>query len=63
MRRRLLQTAAARALDRVLLWNHYTIPNWYINYHRIAYRNWLRTPDIPPYTLAIRSWWKDPASN
>lgn len=23
------QIAAARALDRVLLWEHYTIPNWY----------------------------------
>jgi microcin C transport system substrate-binding protein len=57
------QVAAARALDRVLLWNHYTIPNWYINYHRIAHRSWLQTPDTPPYSLVIRSWWKDPAAN
>ena len=55
------QVAAARALDRVLLWQHYTIPNWYIDYHRIAYRSWLRTPEIPPYSLSIRSWWQAPA--
>lgn len=57
------QVAATRALDRVLLWNHYTIPNWYINYHRIGYRSWLQTPDIPPYSLVIRSWWKEPAAH
>ncbi|MGH1449157.1 MAG: extracellular solute-binding protein [Pseudomonadaceae bacterium] len=55
------QIAAARALDRVLLWEHYIIPNWYIDYHRIAHRAWLQTPEIPPYSLAIRSWWMDPA--
>ena len=57
------QVAATRALDRVLLWNHYTIPNWYINYHRIAYRTWLQTPNIPPYSLVIRSWWEEPATH
>ncbi|WP_442909129.1 extracellular solute-binding protein [Halopseudomonas sp.] len=55
------QIAAARALDRVLLWEHYIIPNWYIDYHRIAHRAWLQTPEIPPYSLAIRSWWMEPA--
>lgn len=53
------QIGAARALDRVLLWQHYTIPNWYINYHRIAHRRWLKSPETPPYSLAIRSWWID----
>ena len=53
------QIAAARAIDRVLLWEHYTIPNWYINYHRIAHRSTLRSPPTPPYSLAIRSWWMD----
>lgn len=56
------QEAAARALDRVLLWEHYTIPNWHINYHRIAHRHWLRWAATPPYSLAIRSWWIDPAA-
>ena len=31
--------AATRALDRVLLWQHYLIPNWHIRYERIAYWN------------------------
>ena len=53
------QIAAAQAIDRVLLWEHYTIPNWYINYHRIAHRSTLRSPPTPPYSLAIRSWWMD----
>lgn len=51
------QIAAGRALDRVLLWEHYTIPNWYIDYHRVAHRSTLRSPPTPPYSLAIRSWW------
>ena len=29
--------AATRALDRVLLWNHYVIPQWYLQYDRISY--------------------------
>ncbi|MFN3579532.1 MAG: extracellular solute-binding protein [Pseudomonas sp.] len=56
------QIAAAKALDRVLLWEHYTIPNWYIDYHRIAHRQWLRSPETPPYSLAIRTWWIDRSS-
>ena len=56
------QIAAAKALDRVLLWEHYTIPNWYIDYHRIAHRAWLKSPEAPPFSLAIRSWWMDPDS-
>ncbi|TKA90300.1 extracellular solute-binding protein [Halopseudomonas bauzanensis] len=53
------QIAAAKAIDRVLLWEHYTIPNWYINYHRIAHRSTLRSLTTPPYSLSIRSWWID----
>lgn len=55
------QVAATQALDRVLLWEHYTIPNWYINYHRIAHRSWLQNAATPPYSLSIRSWWIDPS--
>lgn len=57
------QVAAARALDRVMLWEHYTIPNWYIDYHRIAHRAWLKSAATPPYSLAIRSWWIDPSAD
>lgn len=51
------QVAAARAIDRVLLWNHYTIPNWHISQHRIAYRNRFAHVTTPPYTLGLRAWW------
>jgi microcin C transport system substrate-binding protein len=46
------QVAAGKALDRVLLWQHYSIPNWYLNYHRLAYRNRLAFVTTPPFTLA-----------
>lgn len=57
------QIAATRALDRVLLWQHYTIPNWYINYHRLAYRNRFAFVTTPPYTLGLRTWWLKPTEN
>ncbi|MET1080148.1 MAG: extracellular solute-binding protein [Pseudomonas sp.] len=54
------QVAATQALDRVLLWQHYSIPNWYLNYHRLAYRNRFAFVTTPPYTLGLRSWWLKP---
>ena len=51
------QVAAGKALDRVLLWQHYSIPNWYLNYHRLAYRNRLAFVITPPYTLGLSAWW------
>ncbi|MNQ57448.1 Oligopeptide-binding protein AppA precursor [compost metagenome] len=51
------QLAAGKALDRVLLWQHYMIPNWYINYHRLAYRNRFAFVTTPPYTLGLNAWW------
>ncbi len=51
------QVAATRALDRVLLWQHYTIPNWYISHHRLAYWNRFAFVATPPYTLGLRTWW------
>ncbi len=54
------QVAAGRALDRTLLWQHYSIPNWYINYHRLAYRNRFAFVTTPPYTLGLRAWWLKP---
>lgn len=51
------QVAAGRALDRVLLAEHYMVPNWYIDYHRIAYRNKFDFIATPPYTLGLRAWW------
>ena len=51
------QIAVTRAIDRILLWNHYTIPNWYIGHHRLAYRNRFAYKTTPPYTLGLRAWW------
>ncbi|KAF0866818.1 extracellular solute-binding protein [Pseudomonas sp. LD120] len=51
------QLAAGRALDRVLLWQHYMIPNWYLNYHRLAYRNRFAFVTTAPYDLGLRAWW------
>ncbi|MER0688276.1 hypothetical protein AAA569_34445, partial [Pseudomonas aeruginosa] len=50
--------AAARALDRTLLWQYYSIPNWYLNSHRLAYRNRFAFVATPPYTLGLRAWWQ-----
>lgn len=50
---------ASRALDRVLLWNYYTIPQWYLDYHRIAYWNHFGQPEQPArLNLAFQTWWK-----
>lgn len=49
---------AARALDRVLLWEHYMIPNWYLGAWRVAYWNKFGRPNvIPPYSLGFQAWW------
>ncbi|WP_462402828.1 extracellular solute-binding protein [Pseudomonas sp. Marseille-QA0332] len=57
------QVAAARALDRVLSWHDYMIPNWYLDNHRLAYRNRFAFVTTPPYTLGLNSWWLKPSEN
>ena len=56
-------TAAARALDRVLMWNYYVIPHWYKGAHTIAYWNKFGRPKIKPRYArgVIDTWWVDPA--
>ncbi len=52
--------ARTRALDRVLLWQHYLIPNWHITKHRIVYWNKFDRPGITPrYALGFYTWWVD----
>jgi microcin C transport system substrate-binding protein len=53
---------ATRALDRVLLWNHYVIPNWYFSGQRVAYWDKFAHPaTIAPYEYKlIDVWWVDP---
>lgn len=51
---------ATHALDRALLWGHYVIPNWHINYYRISYWNKFSKPEIvPKYGLGFFNWWID----
>lgn len=48
----------ARALDRVLLWGHYVIPNYYIDTWRVAYWQHLQRPQqTAPYDFALMTWW------
>lgn len=50
---------AARALDRVLLWNHIVIPHWHLPAWRVLYWNRFGRPDIAPsYNLGLESWWE-----
>ncbi|WP_448204822.1 extracellular solute-binding protein [Azospirillum sp. sgz302134] len=50
--------AAVAALDRVLLWGHYVVPQWYSGVYRVAYWNRLKRPaNLPPYGLAFDAWW------
>lgn len=53
---------ASRALDRVLLFGEYLVPNWYINVHRVAYWNKFGIPDTQPLyydptVWLLKAWW------
>lgn len=49
---------ATRALDRVLLWNHFVIPQWHLSYDRLAYRNVFAQPKvIPDSGTQFMTWW------
>lgn len=58
---------STRALDRVLLWNHYVIPQFYNAEHRIAYWNRFGQPETLPRYISYSAsgfptgWWIDPA--
>ncbi len=53
--------AATRALDRVLLWGHYMIPQWYKGAHHLVYWNKFDRPALKPrYARGIiDTWWVD----
>ena len=55
--------AATRALDRVLLWNHYAIPQWHVRMDRLAYWDRFGIPKHPKYGADVMSWWVDPAKD
>ena len=52
---------ASRSLDRVLLWNHYVIPFYFSNSHRIAHWNKFGYPKTrAKYSVGFpTSWWID----
>jgi microcin C transport system substrate-binding protein len=53
--------AICRALDRVLLWGYYVIPNWYLDKWRVAYWDKFGRPEIvAKYDLGeVETWWYD----
>lgn len=55
-------TAHVHALDRILLWNHYTIPMWHYPKWRIARWSYIERPEtlsgINP--LIASTWWRKP---
>lgn len=56
-----------KVLDRILLWNFYTIPQWHNQSYRILYKNKFAMPEkLPNYGVGVDSWWQsstDSANN
>ena len=53
----------ARALDRVLQWGFYVIPNWHIKTWRVAYSNNIAHPAVTPlYDIGLNTWWMKPGT-
>ncbi|MDN3526372.1 extracellular solute-binding protein [Halomonas sabkhae] len=52
---------AARALDRVLRWGFYVIPQWHLPATRLAFWDKLAWQEpFPQYSLDLDAWWIDP---
>jgi len=56
--------AATHALDRVLLWNHYVVPQFHAPFERMAIWDIYRRPDKLPSRNSsfLRVWWYDEAA-
>ncbi|PCJ98635.1 MAG: hypothetical protein COA45_07930 [Zetaproteobacteria bacterium] len=54
-----------RALDRILLWNHYVIPMWHYPKWRLAYWDTLKRPDTLSHIspMITQTWWSSAAEN
>lgn len=54
-------TAACKALDRVLWYGFYVVPNWYLGGHRLVYYNKFGIPDNLPlyydHIQLLTTWW------
>lgn len=57
-------TAACRALDRVLWYGYYIVPNWFMDGHRLAYHNKFGQPETLPlyynHIDLLMTWWLQP---
>jgi microcin C transport system substrate-binding protein len=55
--------AACRALDRVLWYGYYLVPNWYLPYYRLSYKNVFTMPEKSPLYYypfqLLMTWWLD----
>lgn len=50
-----------RALDRILQWHFFVIPQWHFSKFRVAYWNKFTRPAVrPKYALGVDTWWVDP---
>ena len=56
--------AATQALDRVLLWNHYVVPQWHMPFDRLAMWDRYGRPENLPSrgSSFLRVWWWDEAA-
>jgi microcin C transport system substrate-binding protein len=55
--------AHTRALDRVLQYGYYVIPNYHLSAFRVAYWDKFRRPAISPkYAVGLDTWWIDPSA-
>jgi microcin C transport system substrate-binding protein len=53
--------AHTHALDRVLQWGFYVIPNFHTSVFRVAYWDKFRRPQVSPkYGIGLETWWVDP---
>ncbi len=54
-------TAACKALDRVLWYGYYVVPNWYLSSHRLAYSPKFKQPKTLPLYYSpnqlLMTWW------
>ena len=54
--------ARTRALDRVLLWHHFVIPNWHLRKQRLLYWDKFSRPEqTPKFGTSWSFWWFDQA--
>lgn len=53
--------AAVKALDRVLLWEHYVVPHWFVPAVRLVYWDKFGMPDVSVMKgVQLMTWWIDP---